>query len=124
MNITRHHLVGLGATYYQSKAVTQSCPVQGKQGSANLYDISDVIQAVRSYLNRSRIHQTTKTDLMKVLPALQSLVSTVVEVPFSASETGSAPLVKQLLKSFNNPNTRKHKLQALAIKGKETARAR
>ncbi|PZD75433.1 hypothetical protein C1752_00209 [Acaryochloris thomasi RCC1774] len=124
MNITRRHLMGLGATRYQSEVVTQSCPVKDKAGSANLYTISDVIQAITVYLERSRIRQATKNNLRRVLSELQPLASTVVETPFGAPETGSTAMVKQLLKSFDNPKTRKHKLKAISIKGQEVARAR
>lgn len=124
MNITRHHLMGLGATRYQSKVVTQPCTLQGKEGSANLYSIGEVIQSVNDYLERSRIHQATRNNLSKVLPELQALANNVIETPFGASETGATAMVKQLLKSFDNPKTRKHKLRATAIKGKEATRAR
>lgn len=122
MNITRHHLLGLGATRYQSVIITKSCPVQGKQASANLYRISDVIQSTTNYLRRPRIHQTTKNNFMRLLPELQYLVNNVVDIPFTAPNTESKSLVKQLLKSFDNPKTREHKLRALAIKGKEATR--
>lgn len=121
MNITRHHLMGLGATRYQSIVVTQSCSVRGKKASANLYSVSEVIQSTMDYLGRPRIHQTTKNNLIRLLPELQLLMNNVVDIPFAAPNTGAKPLVNQLLKSFGNPKTREHKLRALAIKGKGTA---
>lgn len=123
MNITRHHLMGLGATRYQSRVVTQYCSIKGKVSSANLYTVSDVLQSIKNYLEKSRIRQATKNNLRTVFFELQVLASTVVETPFGVPETGSTAMVKKLLKSLDNPKTKEHKLRALSMKGKGTARA-
>jgi hypothetical protein len=51
--------------------------------SANVYPLSVVIAALRSYQQKSRIKQSTKTLIAQVLPELLARLGNVVQVPFA-----------------------------------------
>ncbi|MGF1602026.1 MAG: hypothetical protein ACFCU8_08380 [Thermosynechococcaceae cyanobacterium] len=116
MNITRHHLIGFGATQYLAKKLTHSLSVQGKSQRSNLYKASDVLRTASAYHSKSRIHHATKTSLSRLIQQLKAVSENVVRVPFGAPETDASPFIKQLLKPRK---TNIYKLESAALKGKQ-----
>lgn len=123
MNLTRNQLIGLGATKTLSQDLTKSLAVTQKQGRANLYRLSDILQAIDQRLGNQRIRQTTRQTLINLKSALSELGSNVIEVPFGAPTTEISSAAKKLLKSAQTPATTKHKLNAAELKGKRLSHA-
>jgi NAD(P)H-dependent flavin oxidoreductase YrpB (nitropropane dioxygenase family) len=124
MNITRHQLMGLGASRHQAAELTKALAPVGKQSRSNLYALSEVLQAIALRLSNKRIRTTTRTALAQLQSALNELTINVVSVPFGAPKDELTDAVKQLMKSAANPKTLKHKMKAAELKGKEFAGAR
>jgi hypothetical protein len=124
MNITRHQLMGFGATQHQATEITKALTAVGKQGRSNLYRLSKVLEAIATRLSNNRIRTATRTALDKLQSKLNGLTADVVSVPFGAPEDDMSDAVKQLMRSASNPKTLKHKMKAAELKGKELASAR
>jgi uncharacterized protein YqgV (UPF0045/DUF77 family) len=124
MNITRHQLMGFGATKHQATELTKALAPVGKQDRSNLYSLSDVLQAITTRLDNKRVRTSTRTALTQLQSDLDELSINVVSVPFGAPEDEMTDAVKKLMKSATNPKTLKHKMKAVELKGKELASAR
>jgi hypothetical protein len=124
MNITRHQLMGFGATKHQATELTKALATVGKQGRSNLYALSEVMQAISAQRSNKRIRTNTRTALAKLQSTLNELSINVVSVPFGVPEDEMTDAVKKLMKSAANPKTLKHKMKAAELKGKELADAR
>jgi hypothetical protein len=124
MNITRHQLMGFGATKHQAVELTKALPLMGKQGRSNLYSLLDVLQMIAVRLNNNRIRKSSRTALVQLQSALNELTINVVSVPFGAPEDEMTDAVKKLIKSASNPKTLKHKMKAAELKGKDLASAK
>jgi hypothetical protein len=81
--ITRRQLRGYGCSVYLARQVTQGIKPMARVKSANVYPLSVVIAALRSYQQKSRIKQSTKTLIAQVLPELLARLGNVVQVPFA-----------------------------------------
>lgn len=124
MNITRHQLMGFGATKHQATELTKALLSVGKQGRSTLYALSDVMQAIATRLLNKRIRSGTRNVLTQLQSALNELTINVVSVPFGAPEDEMTDAVKQLMQSASSPKTLKHKMKAAELKGKGVASAR
>lgn len=118
MNITRHHLVGWGASQYLAIKLTKSCQVQGKEKRCNLYSAIDVKASIKDYLKHPSIRKTTKNILGQILQELSPLVSNVISVPFGTSESIVSQMTKGLIASMLDSKDHQYRLEATAIKGK------
>jgi hypothetical protein len=124
MNITRHQLMGFGATKHQAVELTKALPLMGKQGRSNLYSLLDVLQMIAVRLNNNRIRKSSRTALVQLQSALNELTINVVSVPFGAPQDEMTDAVKQLMRSVSNPKTLGHKMKAAELKGKDLASAK
>jgi hypothetical protein len=124
MNITRHQLMGFGATKHQATELTKALAAVGKQGRSNLYGLNEVMEAIATRLHNKRIRKTTRADLDKLQATLEGLTIDVVSVPFGAPGDEMSDAVKQLMRSAASPKTLKHKKKAAELMGKELAGAR
>jgi hypothetical protein len=122
MNITRHQLMGFGATKHQAAESTKALATVGKQGRSNLYGLSEVLEAIATRLHNKRIRKTTRAALEKLQSTLEGLTN-VVSVPFGAPGDEMSDAVKQLMRSAANPKTLKHKMKAAELTGKALAHA-
>lgn len=93
LTVTRKQLQAYGVSKYQAEAITKLLSPVAKQGSANLYDLSEIIKSARQYLERPRIKQTTRILLTDLIRALQERLGNVVEVPFAE---GSDPEIRKI----------------------------
>lgn len=93
LTATRRQLQAHGLSKYQAEAITKHLSPVAKQGSANLYDLSEVISSARQYLERPRIKQATREALTNLIQALQERLGNVVEIPFAE---GSDPEIRKL----------------------------
>lgn len=93
LTTTRRQLQAYGLSKYQAEAITKYISPVAKQGSTNLYDISEIIKSARQYLERPRIRQTTRTELANLIKALQERLGNVIEVPFTE---GSDPEIRKI----------------------------
>jgi hypothetical protein len=93
LTATRRQLQSYGLSKYQAEAITKFISPVAKQGSANLYDISEIIKSARQYLERPRIRQTTRAGLANLIKGLQERLGNVVEIPFAE---GSDPEIRKL----------------------------
>lgn len=124
MNITRHQLMGFGATQHQATELTKALAPVGKQGRSNLYSLSEVMEAITTRLNNKRIRSSTRAALEKLQATLEALTTNVISMPFGAPDDEMSDAVKQLMRSAANPKTLKHKMKVAELKGKELAGAR
>jgi hypothetical protein len=124
MNITRHQLMGFGATKHQATELTKALAAVGKQGRSNLYGLSEVMEVIAARLHNNRIRKTTRAALEELQATLEALTINVVSVPFGALGDEMSDAVKQLIRSAASPKTLKHKMKAAELKGKELAGAR
>lgn len=118
MNITRHQLIGLGATRYLAILLTRELQPVGKEKRLYLYQMADVIRSIQTKQKRPRTRTKTKATLEKLLQSLQKLSSNVISIPFSTPKTSTSKAVKHLLQSATNPKTTQHKMKAAELKGK------
>ena len=95
---TRKQLQGYGATRYQAEAITKNLTSQGLQSRAYTYAVSDVIVAIRDYMQRPRIKPITRQTLEAILQALLDRLSNVVEVPFGRV---TSPEINQLARQLS-----------------------
>lgn len=91
--ITRNQIQAYGMSKYQSQIITKGLISLGKKGQAYLYDLNDVILAIRQYIQRSRIKQYTRETLNSVLVTLLTRLGNTVEIPF---DEGSDPRIRKL----------------------------
>lgn len=118
MNVTRHQLIGLGATRYLAIVLTRELLPVGKEKRSYLYQMADVIRSIQAKQERPKTRKKTKATLEKLLQFLQKLSSNVVSIPFGTPKTSTSKAVKHLLKSATNPKTTQHKMKAAELKGK------
>ncbi|UJB67637.1 hypothetical protein HRE53_13100 [Acaryochloris sp. 'Moss Beach'] len=118
MNITRHQLIGLGATRYLTILLTRELQPVGKEKCSYLYQMVDVIKSIQTKQKQPRTRKKTKATLAKLLQSLQTFSLNVVSIPFGTSKTSTSKAVKHLLKSATNSKTTQHKLKAAELKGK------
>ncbi|MFM2430996.1 MAG: hypothetical protein RLZZ511_2209 [Cyanobacteriota bacterium] len=120
--ITRQQLLGYGMSRYHAVSLTQTLTNQGKSSNhAYLYAVPEVIQSIRSYLERSRLKVQSREQLEKVLQQLIKQLGNLVNLPFQAGEVSElGKMTKELMKSMSRTDQALSKLtaQAAHIKGK------
>ncbi|MEB3886814.1 hypothetical protein [Lyngbya sp. CCY1209] len=78
--ITKLHLRSLGLTDYLVKETVRGLPSE-KEGSYNIYSISDVKNSIQKKLNNPRVKDTSREKLERVLDWLHEKYN-VIEVDF------------------------------------------
>lgn len=120
--ISRRQLVGYGASQYHARALTQKLSILGKSDErANLYALSDVVQSIRKYLEKSRLQVESREKLACLLNVLLEQIGNVIHLPFAHGEVSElGQMTKQLMQSMakTDRSLKKLKSQAAAIKGK------
>ena len=91
--LTRKQIQAYGASKYQAQVITKELVSIDRYGRVHLYNLNDVVIAIRQYVQRSRIKQYTRETLNSVLLALLAKLGNIVEIPF---EEGSDPQIRKL----------------------------
>ena len=91
--ISRAQLRGYGASRYLARALTESLKPMGKQGNSYLYRLPEVMKAIKTYLLKPKIHQTTRQVLQHIWNELAPQMQNVMAVPFDA---GGDPELRKL----------------------------
>ena len=118
---TRKQLQGYGATRYQTTIITRNLAPVARQGRAYVYALNNVIEAIRDYLQRSRIQLKTRQTLQAILQVLLKRLGNVIEVPFSRGTNPEIDkLAKQLTQAMSDTDAvlAELKATAAAIKAK------
>jgi len=82
MSITRKQLKSFGASEYLAKQLTQGLQPIARQRSAYVYDIAQVIDAIRDKLDAPNVRKTTKAKLAQ----LEIEVSGLIEPSVSSQQ--------------------------------------
>ncbi|WP_035829659.1 hypothetical protein [Crocosphaera watsonii] len=80
---TRKQLRGYGLSPYLSIVITKTLTPTKKQGRTLIYDLSEVISAVRIYLTKTRLKPQTRVILQNLLTTLLERINNVVPLPFT-----------------------------------------
>ena len=118
---TRKQLQGYGATRYQTTIITKNLNPVARQGKAYVYALNNVIEAIRDYLQRSRIQLKTRQTLQAILQVLLKRLGNIIEFPFSRGTNPEIDkLAKQLTQAMSNTDAvlAELKATAAAIKAK------
>jgi hypothetical protein len=119
--ITRNQLIGIGASRYHAKALTQSLDPVETDGNADVYSVREVITSIRDYLERPQVKAGTRQTLESVLAALLEYLGNKTEVPFGQSQDSDlADSTKQLAQAMARTDSSLEKMKATAarIEGK------
>ncbi len=100
-SLTRKQLQAYGMSKYHTQVITNGLSPTSKQGNSYVYSLSDLIIAIRNYIQRPRLQQATRERLMEIITALLELLGNVIEAPFSdASDPEIRKIVTQLTKAM------------------------
>lgn len=123
--VTRSQLRGYGASDHLARAVTRSLEPVGQRGRSKCYGLRDVMQALRSYGERSRLRPSTRDTLSQILSALSPLLGNVATADFRlADDQDLGGAVAALLRSQQVTNQRLAEIGAITaeIKGRRPRR--
>ncbi|NMG60210.1 hypothetical protein E1H12_17215 [Geitlerinema sp. P-1104] len=91
--VSRSQLRGYGASRYLTRALTDGLEPMAKQGNAYLYGLPQLMEAIKTYLLKPKIHQTTRQILQQIWDELAPQMQNVIAVPF---EAGGDPELRKL----------------------------
>lgn len=112
LTTTRKQLRGYGASSYLARRLTQALAPVAKSGNTYVYDLAQVVTAVRDYSTRTRVQLTTKQTLEQILIQLLSRIDNVVSLVPSSDQTEVGDVTQQLLKQMHRTDSAMAELKA------------
>jgi hypothetical protein len=113
--VTRQQLQGYGATRYHAITLTKNLTPVLRKSRTYVYSLSDVVEVIRDYLQRSRIKPKTCQTLNIILQVLLERLGNVIEIPFSCGTNSEInALAKSLSQAMSNTDVALAELKATA----------
>ncbi|MDJ0583432.1 hypothetical protein [Crocosphaera sp.] len=117
---TRKQLRGYGLSTYLATAITQNLTPIHKEGRILIYNLNEVIAAIRKYLSKTQIKPQTRITLESLLETLLQRMNNVISIPFTqTSDPQLSLLAQQAFKSMRSAETHFAQMKATlaTIKG-------
>jgi hypothetical protein len=106
-------LQSYGISRYHVAEITKNLSSTIKHKQIYLYELKEVITEIRNYIQKPRIHKSSREKLEMVLDILLELLGNVIEVPFLPGiDPELRTLVNQLAEAMSKTNVSLAELKA------------